>query len=281
MRDFIRGLLENEKIYTYGVIPLGECMITRPYLLERSGISSGTVIIFAIPYYTGDDSGSYISAYARPRDYHAYVRMLSDRLTVALRRHFPEFRFGVFSDHSPIDERHAAASAGLGIIGKNRLLITRLYSSYVFLGEIITSANLGASAQKIGYCENCGACRAACPYGFEGGCLSALTQKKGSLTEAEEKIIKKYGSAWGCDICTEVCPHTRAAKEKNTIYSPIAFFGEKLTPRPTVGQIEAMSDEEFAERAYSWRGRETIIRNLRLLGGSCEDLTSDNEETGK
>ena len=43
-----------------------------------------------------------------------------------------------FSDHSPIDERDTAAKGGLGVIGRNRLLINEEYSSFCFIGEIIS-----------------------------------------------------------------------------------------------------------------------------------------------
>lgn len=98
-------------------------------------------------------------------------------------------------------------------------------------------------------------------------CLSSLTQKKGELTEIEQEMIKKYASAWGCDICQEVCPYTERALKGGSIYTNIEFFKESRTPYLTSEAIENMSDEEFLSRAYSWRGRQTILRNLKILKG--------------
>lgn len=264
MEAYIRALLADEGIELCGSLPLDGCHVTRRYLLDKYGIADGTVFVFAVPYYSADDGSSNISSYARACDYHIYMKQLSGRLLYALRRHYPEFRFAFFSDRSPLDERDAAARAGLGVIGKNGLLITGAYSSYVFLGEIITSADDGAVAGEVRYCENCGRCGAACPTGFEG-CLSAITQKKGALTRDEEALMLANGSVWGCDICQRVCPHTDSAKSAGTLVSPVGFFNKDLLPFLTSDLIESMEDSDFARRAYSWRGRETIIRNLGLF----------------
>ncbi|MBQ9080678.1 MAG: epoxyqueuosine reductase [Clostridia bacterium] len=266
MREYIIQMLKNESIELCCVLPLSATRITKPYLLERCGISSGSAICFAIPYYTEPDGTSNISAYARAEDYHAYTRELGERLCSHLQQKYPQNRFALFSDHSPIDERHAAASAGLGVIGRHGMLITERYSSYVFLGELITDADLGGEPVQITYCEGCGACVKACPYKLDGsGCLSALTQKKGELTPDEVALMRKYGSAWGCDICSEVCPHTARARKNGTLTSPIPFFNKNLISHLTVDTVTSMDDTTFARRAYSWRSRETIIRNLKLM----------------
>ena len=98
-------------------------------------------------------------------------------------------------------------------------------------------------------------------------CLSSVTQKKGELTEDEITLIKKYGCAWGCDICQEVCPYTESAIKNNTIFTSIDFFKNDLTPSLHSHEIEAMSDEQFSKRAYSWRGKSVISRNLRIIEG--------------
>ena len=161
---------------------------------------------------------------------------------------------------------NAAAAAGLGIIGWNHLLISEKYSSFIFLGEIVTDLELPSKLREIGFCENCGICASACPVDLSvEDCLSALTQKKGTLTAAEEEKILRHGLVWGCDRCQTACPHTQRAIEGGTIYSPIDFFSEKCIPTLTADALEGMSDEDFCTRAYSWRGRETILRNLKLF----------------
>lgn len=266
---YIKKLLNSHKIDTLGAIKLSDCKILREYKLKNAGFQSLDylyVYIFAIPYYAKGVKEKNISLYAAPRDYHAYFKALSDEIISSLSAKYPMYKFAGFTDNSPIDERHAAAMAGLGIIGKNKLLITEKYSSFVFIGEIITDMPTEmCKAKEIKHCISCGKCLDACPMGEIGECLSSLTQKKGSLSENEIAAIKKHGCAWGCDICGDVCPYTQNAINNQTIYTPIDFFCEDLTPNLTKELILSMSDEEFSLRAYSWRKKETILRNLEIL----------------
>lgn len=267
MFSFLSTFFEKKQIDCFGMLPLESCKLVRPYLLEKHGLKeSGTVIVLAVPYYTQscDSPDRNLSAYATCRDYHLFYKQLFDELIPLLQNAFPNHRFAGFADHSPIDELDAAAKAGLGVIGKNHLILTKKYSSYVFLGELITDAVLPCEEKKIDSCENCGACMQSCPAGECNGCLSALTQKKGALSDGEQEAILKYGTVWGCDICQEVCPHTKRAKENGTIYSPIPFFCEHTIPNLTLSQLDRMTDEEFYTRAFAWRGRDTVRRNVSL-----------------
>lgn len=268
MLNTVKNLLAAEGIRLVAPLSLADCTVQKPYLLERAGISTGTAILFAVPYYTThcDDSARNISAYAVSADYHGFFAALFDRLLPILRASFPQHRFAGFTDHSPIAEAKAAVRAGLGFFGCNHLFLTKEHSSFVFLGEIVTDAILPAPSHAITTCPGCNACRSACPVALEvSRCLSALTQKKGALTEAEEDALVAHGIAWGCDRCQEACPITLAAKKAGTLYSAIPYFNDTAIPRLTADGVAAMSDEDFAARAYSWRGRETVLRNLRLL----------------
>ncbi len=262
--EFISMVLTEAGLTLFAPIPLSDCRITRAYLLERAEISDGMVYVCALPYRTHEPIGN-ISAYAAVRDYHAVWREIFDSVIDKLKKLLPEHSFVGFADHSPIDERDAALRAGLGILGDNGMLITERYSSYVFIGELITDAHIECRSVEIRHCESCGACRAACPMDELGECLSWVTQKKGELTEKEAHAIARYGTVWGCDICQSVCPHTARAIEQGTIYTDIPRFLTDITPTLDRELLSAMSDADFAERAYSWRGRDTVMRNISIL----------------
>lgn len=249
-------------------VRLADCRITRGYLLERAGIADGTTLMFCVPYYTTecDNLNRNISSYAVSGDYHVFFNALFEDILPKLRKKFPKNKFAGFTDHSPIDERAAAVAAGLGVIGKNHLFLTREYSSFVFLGEIITDALLHTAPVTCGTCLDCGACLAACPVGLDGWkCLSALTQKKGTLTEAEKTTVLQNGSLWGCDRCQEVCPVTKAARKAGSLYSKIPYFQRTALAHLDTKTLAEMDEETFRHRAYSWRGREVILRNAALF----------------
>jgi epoxyqueuosine reductase len=266
MTDLIKALFKKQNIDLVSAIGLEDCTVTRPHKLKNAGYTDTgrlSAIIFAVPYLSPSRRRN-ISAYAVSRDYHGYFKSLFDEIIPILKSNFPENSFAGFADDSPIDERIAAAKAGLGILGDNGMLITEKYSSYVFLGEIITDLPLDTQSLPIKRCMSCGKCLAACPKSDIGQCLSALTQKKGELSTEESAHIAKYGSAWGCDRCQEVCPHTLRAIKNQTIYTNIDFFKKDLIPMLSSELIEKMDDDEFSKRAYSWRKRETIQRNLKI-----------------
>ena len=271
MLEKIKKELLRYKIDSVDVIPLSACRIIKPYKLEKAGFDLSLplyAIMMAVPYYT-EYSEKNISSYAIPRDYHIFFKEIFDSLIPRLNEIFPENRFAGFADDSPIDERNAAALSGLGMVGDNGMLITPKYSSYVFIGEIITDLQIETKQDfTITHCEGCGKCKKACPMGEIGECLSSLTQKKGELNDQEKEHIRKYGYAWGCDICQEVCPHTQKAIQNKTIFTDIDFFKKELIPNISSDIIDRMSDEEFSLRAYSWRKRATVKRNLEILDKS-------------
>ena len=267
MTEKILNILKENGVKIAAPIALSNCDIVREHKLKRVGFNeydSLFAVIIAVPYLTPQKSRN-ISAYAVPRDYHLYFKELFSSIIPILEATFPGKHFVGFADDSPINERDAAAKAGMGIIGDNGMLITEKYSSYVFLGEIITDLPLECEIKPIKHCQGCGKCKEVCPISECGQCLSALTQKKGELTVEEMAIIKKYGYAWGCDKCQEVCPHTLRAIKNATIYTDIDFFKKDTIPTLSSAILDAMSDEDFEKRAYSWRKRETVKRNLDLL----------------
>jgi epoxyqueuosine reductase len=112
-------------------------------------------------------------------------------------------------------------------------------------------------------CTGCRRCEAACPTkALHNGrldpakCRSAITQKKGALTPFEETQIAKGALAWGCDLCTLACPHNAQLP-----LTHVKEFTDGIVPVLT----EQNADALLKNRAFAWRGKEVLLRNLRLL----------------
>lgn len=218
-----------------------------------------SAVMFLIPYYTGKHENRNISLYAVSRDYHLYIKELNGRF-VGDGVHFYSF----FADTSPINERDAALKAGLGFKGKNGLVISEKYGSFVFVGTLLTDAEFDedeyVSVCDEKSCMNCGLCKKNCAFlrGETDICLSELTQRK-NVTDEQLEMIKKHPLVWGCDTCQEVCPHNNDVCE-----TPIEFFHKCLLSKIDYEMIESMSKDEFSMRAYAWRGKKTVLRNLEV-----------------
>lgn len=267
------GAANAETIY------FSDCVVINEKLIHNIGFKPKAVCIGIIPYYTSYcDKERTVSAYALAYDYHNLIREIGEKSVGMAKSIFPHANFKFFGDHSPINEKDAAAKAGLGIIGENSLLITKEFSSYVFLFELLTDMECGKPANEISYCEKCGRCTKACP-GYlagKGDCLSAITQKKGELSHNEEEMIGNNGSVWGCDICQEVCPYTKAAIQQGTIYASLPWFTNNIISIPTNDTVE--NSDDFKKRAYSWRGKATILRNIQILNSKTEKSAEEEND---
>ncbi len=266
MTSEIADFFKEENIEYYKILSYLSCREVRADIIGRKDFEPKTVIVFLIPYYTGDAEN--LSRYAISRDYHLFIKEITDRLIERLKKQYPENSFAGFGDHSPIDERHAALISGLGILGDNGLLINEKYGSYVFIAEVICDVDeseIGICAPtEIRRCEGCGLCKKNCPTGrlSNGGeCLSKITQRKGELSDFEIDLMRKIDTVWGCDVCQTVCPYNKSPK-----LTPISFFYKERIELITTQRLLSMTDEEFKRRAYSWRKKETIERNLKKLG---------------
>jgi epoxyqueuosine reductase len=242
----------------------------RKRLPERAA----SVITALFPYYSGDHRGANLSKYAMPRDYHIVVGKILATAQQNLAQAFPLYQFAAFCDASPMPEVEAARLAGLGVVGRNGLLISPEYGSFVFIGEIVTDMKLEPNECKNSGCSDCMACVKNCPTGAIHGagidksrCLSAITQKKGRLTGEEEALIKRAGSIWGCDVCQNVCPMNTGVKQ-----TCIEAFQTDLVTH--IGSAE-ISDADFVsknrDRAFMWKGKAVLERNICIIESIPED----------
>jgi epoxyqueuosine reductase QueG len=254
-------------------LPLIECRQQR-----RLPEDPKSIIVMLFPYYAGEYPERNVGRYAMADDYHGVCAAYLKAFAKTLRNAHPSHKFEPFVDVSPIREVEAARLAGLGVIGRNGTLINEKYGSRAFIVEIVTTLNLPASKPIAGGCMECGKCEAACPGGAikkdkpidKELCLSHISQKKGTLTEDEQALLKKNGFAWGCDVCADICPHN-----KNPKITPIAAFKKDLLPILTLENLEGA----LKTKPYNWRGRDVLIRNLGILGAGGRQNAAPTKNT--
>ena len=231
-----------------------------------------SIIVCAFPYYIGEFKESNISKYCYGEDYHIVVKEMLQQICDYLSMNIENFEYKVFADNGPLVDRYLAYISGIGYFGINNNIITDKYGSYVFIGYIMTNYEFTPDSTLDKTCIKCGKCVKYCPGNAILGnyemnpkrCLSYITQKKGELEIEEEAILKKHKKVFGCDICQDVCPHN-----KNIMTTNIDRFKNDIITKIDKDEIDNISNKEFkrryGNRAFSWRGKNIIKRNLDLV----------------
>ncbi len=236
------------------------------------GCRSALVILF--PYKLPDIAGSNLSLYCQIPDYHPVVRGYLAKIADWIQAHAPFSHTACLVDTSPLAERLLAVQAGVGILGDNGCVINTTYGSYCFIGAVLMDFPLEVSSPAKGVCLHCGRCAKACLgqcFSTEGYayplCKSYLTQKKGELTPEEKNVMGKSPTIFGCDVCQTVCPLNRDAKN-----TPLPEFWKSRMKRLSIEDLDSLSNREFRKKygnyAFSWRGKQILLRNLSLAGHS-------------
>lgn len=250
----IKSFLQNEGIECISAIKADNLSVINERIMPEGAKSC---VMFLIPYYTGKYESRNVSLYSVSLDYHLYIKELQAKFDCDS-GHYYKF----YADTSPINERRAALDSSLGFAGQNGLIISEKYGSYVFIGTLLTDAEFDKDEYAVKgepkSCMGCGLCKKNCAFlrGECDYCLSELSQRK-QVTDNELEIIRSQPLAWGCDTCQQVCPHN-----KDTEITPIEFFHRDLLETLSADMIENMSKQEFSKRAYAWRGKKTLLRNL-------------------
>ena len=181
--------------------------------------------------------------------YDAYAE-LRGKLDELGRRLGGDYR--VLVDENQHVDREAAARSGVGFYGKNTLLITRRFGSWVVLGTLVTDRELQTTPPLALDCGSCTLCIEACPTGAldkpgtldATKCLSYWTQSAHDPPEAYREALESQ--VYGCDICQDVCPWNRGI-EKRRAGQPLPANAE-----PHVDLVDWLdSDPSELRRRYA------------------------------
>jgi epoxyqueuosine reductase len=220
-----------------------------------------------------------ISCYAQCSDYHDVVKSGLKRVAGALARESGA-AVKVFVDTAPLMEKPLGEAAGLGWQGKHTNLVSRDYGSWLFLGAILTSAELEPDAPEVDHCGTCTRCIDACPtqafpapYQLDARrCIAYLTIEHKGHIPAEFR--RAFGNrVFGCDDCLAVCPWNKfavAARETKLQ----ALEGAQSPP---LAELLALDDAAFRKRfagtPVKRTGRDRVLRNALIAAGNSGDAS--------
>lgn len=232
------------------------------------------------PRVKGERRGEFARA-SWGKDYHFILREKMDELIAYIKEEAGEtVSFKPMVDTGELVDVAVAQRAGLGFIGRNGLLITEEYGSYVYLGEIITNLEFEPDKEVAFGCGDCTRCVDACPTDALLGdgrmnaqrCLSYQTQTKGYMPKEYRRNMGHV--IYGCDICQIVCPYNKGVD---------SHFHEDMEPDPesTMPELKPLltiSNKEFknqfGELAGSWRGKKPLQRNAIIALANYRDFSA-------
>ena len=221
-----------------------------------------------------------IARYALGTDYHSALRRRMEALAADLRADGLPAGEVAYVDDRPLAERALAARGGLGWIGKNTNLLTHARAgSWVFLGAILSSADLPADPPVRTTCGSCTRCLSGCPTGAlvapqtidARRCISYLTiEHPGVLSQWEAGAIGDW--IFGCDVCQEVCPVNADADDAGPMLVPLLPLVEWLLPLGTRQFARAVG-----ETALTRAGRHRLLRNAIAAIGNVTPMPAGAE----
>lgn len=101
--------------------------------------------------------------------------------------------------------KHAGVLAGLGVLGKNTLLLNETYGNMIWLGAILVDTELepNSMASYEGCPSGCTVCLDACPQ----EALDGITINQKRCRERSQSSTDGGGWVLSCNICRKVCPN--------------------------------------------------------------------------
>jgi epoxyqueuosine reductase len=246
-----------------------------------------SAIVLGLSYAPDDDplrfldepSRASISVYARRRDYHDVVKPRLKRVARALQA-ASGGDVKVFVDTAPLMEKPLAALAGIGWQGKHTNLVSRDHGSWLYLGVILTTAEIAPDRAEASHCGNCRRCLDACPtnafpapYQLDARrCISYLTiEHKGPIPREFRSAIGNR--IYGCDDCLAVCPWNKfavAARDQQIAIRP-------ETVGPSLADLLQLDDPTFRQRFAGTpirrSGLARFLRNTLIAAGNSGDET--------
>jgi len=175
-----------------------------------------------------------------------------------------------------LTEKPIARRSGVGWYGKNGIIISERFGSWIVLGEIITELELDTDEPLQRDCGDCTICIDSCPTkAIVSPYVIDRTKCLQFISERPMNVPLDFREVWGdrlygCTTCQEVCPQNRKIKPKK--YKPeYGYIGSKIPLIPLLQITEEKFQSYFAYNQIAMRPREAIKRNAVLALGNIGD----------
>lgn len=226
----------------------------------------------------GEPQRGAISCYAQGKDYHDILKGRLKRVASVLHRASGQ-DVKVFVDTAPLMEKPLAQLAGLGWQGKHTNLVSPQHGSWLFLGTILSAADLAPDQRESDHCGSCRRCVDICPtsafpepYQLDARrCIAYLTIEHAGHIEAEFRPL--IGNrVFGCDDCLAVCPWNKFA----SVAREQRFATREATDAPPLAELLILDDAAFRQRfagtPIKRTGRDRFVRNVLIAAGNSRDV---------
>lgn len=173
-----------------------------------------------------DDCRQKIASYALNRDYHKSIKQMLKQLLNNLKELDKSVSGRVFTDSAPVFEKRYAVEAGLGWIGRQSLLVTPQFGTFVLLGVAIINQecdSYDSPLQGVG-CGSCHRCIDACPNNaiIDRHIDTRLCISRATIEQTDDNSLPLHGWIFGCDACQNCCPYNhRAPMATNPHFTPL------------------------------------------------------------
>lgn len=231
-----------------------------------------------------------VSKYAYSKlDYHYSIRENLQKLEEKIIEKYGADCFNqeqqhLFVDSAPVLERRWAQRAGLGWIGKNKMLISPTLGSYCFIGILMINKEMSYDTPMPDRCGTCTRCLVACPTqalsvdkGLDARkCISFQTIEKRSTIDKEIQP-KLSGYVFGCDICNDVCPwnKTRAKPTNIEQFEPVDEV-IKWTKQDWEAMDKPTFKKIFKSSAIQRAGFKKLKENIQIL---LDNQAEENQQS--
>ena len=114
-----------------------------------------------------------------------------------------------------ISMKHAAELAGLGVIGRNYLLMNPQYGNLLWFNAVLTGAVLIPDKKaEYNFCDGCNICAESCPSGALDDYPATFARKK-----CDGTMFKMVNKKWEimCFSCRKACPYRFGIENEDRI----------------------------------------------------------------